>query len=63
MPATTRKAPEPRFTHRLGSLRVTPEMGAALDRRSAATGQPINEIVRNAIAAHLQRAERAARRA
>lgn len=45
-------------THRLGSLRVPPEMAVALDKRSAETGKPISEIVRTAIASHLRKAER-----
>lgn len=60
--ATTSKAAK-QHSHRLGSIWVTPEMAAALDRRSATTGQSINEIVRVAVAAHLRAAERAKRRA
>lgn len=49
----TRKDP-----NRLGSLRVDPATRMRLDRLSAETGQPISEIVRAAIRAHLRNAER-----
>jgi predicted DNA-binding protein len=46
---------EKEHTHRLGSLWVTPETGAALDRLSAESGKSINQIVREALARHLKR--------
>jgi Ribbon-helix-helix protein, copG family len=58
--AATKSAKQ--YSHRLGSIWVTPETAAALDRRSATSGQSINEIVRTAIAAHLRNAERVERK-
>lgn len=55
MAAPTRKPTAKQFSHRLGSIWVTPETAFALDRLSAETGKSINEIIREALAAHLRR--------
>lgn len=49
------RSKDSQYSHRLGSLWVTPETGVALDRLSAESGKSINEIVREALAAHLKR--------
>jgi predicted DNA-binding protein len=51
MAATTTKQ---QHSHRLGSIWVTPEMAAQLDRLSATTGRSINEHVREALARYLR---------
>lgn len=58
MATTTRKPVQ--HSHRLGSIWVTPEMKAALDRLSVASGRSMNEIVRDALAAELKRRARSA---